>query len=228
MYLICLTLESNGVFFSEFRNCSELELYFKKGAFSLIICIGNLLFSMVNSCELYYRKVDGRNRAAGLALVKRAAFPFSVHSASLEPVQELSESTEQHRTESSYVDQIAELQARLHTANTQIELANITCVKQAEEIKEQAVEREEFKEKVKKLQNENAVLKRRIAGLEPEDNSPRPPRPGPSLREFESLTPRQQKKASDKLQSQVLQTSEERKILPTKLSAYLTYRYSFG
>ena len=170
------------------------------------------------------RKVDGKNRVASLASVKNAAFPFPLQSAVLEPVPELSESALNDRTEGSYVDQIADLQARLHVANSQLELANNTCVKQAKEISELVVEKEGFKEKVKKLQSENSVLQRRIAEIEPGNNSERLPRPGPSLKEFELLTPRQQKKASDRLQAQVLQTSEERKILPSRLSAYLTYR----
>lgn len=117
------------------------------------------------------------------------------------------------------------MQARLHSANSQLELANDVCVKQAKEITEQRVEKEGLKEQVKKLQCENLVLKRKIADVETVHTSARPPRPGPSLKDFESLTPRQQKKASDSLQAQVLRTSEERKILPCKLSAYLTYRY---
>ena len=80
------------------------------------------------------RKVDGKNRVASLASVRNAAFPFPLQSAVLEPVPELSESALNDRTEGSYVDQIADLQARLHVANSQLDLANNTCVKQAKEI----------------------------------------------------------------------------------------------
>ena len=119
--------------------------------------------------------------------------------------------------------QIAELQARLHAATSQLELANVVCVGQVEELDELKSERRESVVKVMHLKSENAVLKRRINNLEPGEGV-KLPRPGPSLKPFEDLTPRQQKVASDDLQSRVLTTSEERGILPSKLSAYLTYR----
>jgi len=80
--------------------------------------------------------------------------------------------------------------------------------------------------KVMHLKSDNSVLKRRINHLEPEEGV-KFPRPGPSLKPFEELTPRQQTVASYDLQSRVLKTSEERGILPSKLSVYLTYRSSY-
>ena len=119
--------------------------------------------------------------------------------------------------------QIAELQARLHAATYQLELANAICVGQVDELDKLKSERRESVVKVMHLKSENCVLKRRINNLEPEEGV-KCLRPGPSLKPFEDLTPRQQKVASDDLQSRVLKTSEERGILSTKLSAYLTYR----
>lgn len=130
------------------------------------------------------------------------------------------------RSEADYEDQIRELQARLHEATSQLDLANNTCVKQGAEIESLTEEKEEFKDKLRNLGSENSVLKRKIAAGE-QDNLVKIPRPGPSLKPFESLTPRQQKIASDKLQKQVLKTSEERKILPRRLSAFLTYRLTW-
>ena len=74
---------------------------------------------------------------------------------------------------------------------------------------------------MKKLKSENSVLQRRLSKFEPNDKIAKS---GPNLKAFEALTPRQQKVASADLQAQVLRTSEERKILPSRLSAYLTYR----
>ena len=96
-------------------------------------------------------------------------------------------------------------------------------VAQAEELDELNSERKESVVKVMHLKSDNSVLKRRINHLEPEEGV-KFPRPGPSLKPFEDLTPREQKVASYDLQSRVLKTSEERGILPSKLSAYLTYR----
>ena len=177
-----------------------------------------------------FRKTDGKKYGEGVANFRDSEFPFPVQpEAALSPVQEeLGVAGEpsagvEGRCEASYVQQIAELQARLHAATSQLELANVVCVGQVDELDELKSERRESVVKVMHLKSENAVLKRRINNLEPGEGV-KLPRPGPSLKPFEDLTPRQQKVASDDLQSRVLTTSEERGILPSKLSAYLTYR----
>ena len=114
-----------------------------------------------------------------------------------------------------------DLQARLHEANTQLELANQECVRQGQEIASQARRKEESKERIRNLERENAAMRRRLEEIEKGEKLPRP---GPGLKPFEELTPRQQKVASDKLRQQLCQTSEERNIQPSRLSAYLTCR----
>ena len=129
------------------------------------------------------------------------------------------------RCESAMVEDIAVLQSRLHTATDQLVLANSHCVKQDQTIDILANEKDAATVKIRNLERENAALRRRLEVLEP--GEARMPRPGPSLKPFEDLTPRQQKVASSKLQDHVNTTSEERKIHPVKLSAYLTFRYIF-
>ena len=114
-----------------------------------------------------------------------------------------------------------DLQARLHETNTQLELANRECVRQGEEIASLARGKEGSQERIRNLERQNAAMRRRLEELE---NGDKLPRPGPSLKPFEELTPRQQKVASDKLRLQLCQTSEERRIEPSKLSAFLTCR----
>ena len=127
------------------------------------------------------------------------------------------------RSESSYIDQIAALQARLHAATSQLELANVDCVGQAQEVNKLKSEQEASQVVVKDLNSANQVLKRKLNLLSSDDSS-KLPRPGPSIKPFEALTPRQQIVASHDLQAKILKTSHERKILPSKLSSFLTYR----
>ena len=79
--------------------------------------------------------------------------------------------------------------------------------------------------KLRKMERENAAIKRQLAKIKGSRNTL--PKPGPKFKAFEDLTPRDQKIASKDLRAHLLKTSEERKVHPTKLSAYLTYRYSF-
>ena len=153
-----------------------------------------------------------------MASIKNAEFPFPTESPSEAETEQVEVG---ERSEASYVDQIVDLQARLHTKTSQLELANSLCVQQAEAIGSLRAEREASKQTVKKLKSENSVLQRRLSKFEPNDKIAKS---GPKLKAFEALTPRQQKVASADLQAQVLRTSEERKILPSRLSAYLTYR----
>ena len=126
------------------------------------------------------------------------------------------------RTTFSYVEEIYSLQERLHTAHSDLEQSNSDCVKLIQEMKDLKAEADEAKAKVRKLSAENSALKRKLESIEGGEEMPRP---GPRLKPFEDLTPKHQKRASDKLQAEVKRTSEERSILPTKLSAFLTYRF---
>ena len=127
------------------------------------------------------------------------------------------------RTPSSYTEDIAALQARLHQAVSQLEQSNSDCVRLTQENRQLKSEMIAAKADLKKTAADNLVLKRKLSALEP-GNEPLP-RPGPSRKSFEDLTPRIQKRASDNLQAEVLKTSEDRGILPTRLAAFLTYRY---
>lgn len=112
----------------------------------------------------------------------------------------------------------------MHEATSQVDQANTECVQQVKEIDSLTKDKEEAQTKMLNLQRENAALKRRLESLDPAVVQAKLPRPGPSLKPFEDLTPRQKKVASSRLQKQVTQTSEERRIHPVKLSAYLTFR----
>ena len=137
--------------------------------------------------------------------MKQARFPFPVDSGQAEAVS---------ATPCPVNREILDLQAKLHEANCQLEQSNSECVAMKTELGE-------AKDKVRKTGTENSVLKRKVASFEEGELLPKP---GPSLKPFEELTPRRQIKASDKLQAQVAKTSEERGINPAKLSAFLTYR----
>ena len=126
------------------------------------------------------------------------------------------------RLESAVENDIARLQNLLHDAYAQLEQANTDCVKQAEEVEILVSNKEEGAVKMRDLERKNAAIKRRLAILMGGRN--KFPKPGPKLRAFEDLSQKQQKVASKDLQAEVLKTSEERRIHPTKLSAYLTYR----
>ena len=180
--------------------------------------------------DLYCRKTNGKNYAEGTSSIKEAAFPFPARTETILEDEEIADDREVEMPESlrgqesAFVHEIASLQARLHKATAQLEQANKDCVKQALEIGSLATDRKEDLTNVRNLERENAALKRKVESLEPGVGQAKLPRPGPSLKPFEELTPRQQKVASSKLQSQVNKTSEERKIHPVKLSAYLTFR----
>lgn len=98
------------------------------------------------------------------------------------------------------------------------------CVQQSGVIDRLRAEKEEKKQLVKKLKSEILTLKRRLSQLEPGGSVAKRARPGPDLKPFEELTPRSRKQYLEILQAQVFKTSEERKILPSRLSAYLTQR----
>ena len=126
------------------------------------------------------------------------------------------------RTAMSYVREISCLQARLHTANIDLDQTNSECVKLTEV--NLALKRElvEAKAKARKFAAENTALKRQLSMIESDRVLPRP---GPPLKPFSDLTPKHRIRATDELQAKVIKTSEERNILPTKLSAFLTHRF---
>ena len=128
------------------------------------------------------------------------------------------------RTAMSYVREISCLQAKLHTANSDLEQTNSECVQLAKD--NLALKRELglVKTKARKLGAENSALKRRLSLLESDRVLPRP---GPPLKPFSDLTPKHRIRATDELQAKVNKTSEERNILPSKLSAFLTHRFIF-
>ena len=178
---------------------------------------------MLVSLELdnisFLRKTNGKKYAEGTSTIKEAVFPFPAETDTFDKVENsASEAGVVGAQEGINLD----LQARLHNSNTQLELANMECVRQGQEIDSLAREKDESQERIRNLERQNAAMRRRVEELE---NGGKLPRPGPSLKPFEELTPRQQKIASNKLRQQLCQTSEERRIQPTKLSAYLTCRF---
>ena len=177
--------------------------------------------------NLFFRKADGKKYSSGVLSIKESIFPYPVESeASGKDERDTAASADgESRSEASYREQIAVLQAMLHTATTQLELANSDSVGHAKKVEELECEKEASKVKFKDMNIENQVLKRKINVLVPEDGLAKLPRPGPSLKPFEDLTPRQRRIASHDLQAKILNTSKERKIHPTKLSSFMTYRY---
>ena len=153
---------------------------------------------------------------------KQSQFPYPALDTIAEQGDDVGNGSAVTRTPLSYVREISSLQANLHQTVEDLEHTNKECVKLAEENIKMKSEIVELKVKTRKLGAENSALKRRLQDHEREVDIPRP---GPPLKPFEELTPKHQKRASDKLQTELKKTSEERRILPTKLSAFLTYRF---
>ena len=124
----------------------------------------------------------------------------------------------------SYVREISCLQAKLHTANSDLEQSNSECVKLARDNLALQKELKHVKTKARKLAAEKTAIERRLSLIESDRVLPRP---GPPLKPFSDLTPKHRIRATDELQAKVNKTSEERNILPTKLSAFLTHRLIF-
>ena len=154
--------------------------------------------------------------------MKEAEFPFPLPG----PADgEVGVKASEECVSESYSEDVAILQARLHDVVAQLEQSNSDCVQLAQQNLDIKAELKAAEDKNKKLTNENAVLRRRLSALCPDTQAA--PKPGPSRKSFENLTPKNQKRATQDLQAQVLRTSEERGILPEKLSAFLTYRFLF-
>ena len=168
---------------------------------------------------VYCRKTNGKKYATGISTIKEAKFPFPTTSRppANQNEEEVAAGVAVERGEDTFV-----FQARLHDTTAQLVQANTHCVGQVEEIDSLTRDKEEGHERQRNLERENAALKRRLESLE--SGEAKLPRPGPSLKSFEDLTPRQQKVASSKLQKEVMKTSEVRRIPPTQLCGYLTFR----
>ena len=126
---------------------------------------------------------------------------------------------------SALVTENTHLQGRLHRAVTQLEQAKNELVEQTRTLDRMAMKEQETLIKMRDMERKNAALTRRVASLEGIRTNL--PKPGPPLKAFEDLTPRDQNRASKELQAHIYKTSEERRIHPAKLSAYMTYRCSF-
>ena len=183
---------------------------------SFLLIIGH--FKLVK--HSFFRKTNGKKYAEGISTIKEAVFPFPAETGANDEVDNAAVEAGVGRAQEGITP---DLQGRLHESNTQLELANRECVRQGQEIDSLARGKEESQERIRNLERQNAAMRRRLEDLE---TGGKLPRPGPSLKPFEELTPRQQKVASSKLQQQLCQTSEERRIQPTKLSAYLTCRFA--
>ena len=120
----------------------------------------------------------------------------------------------------SYVREISCLQGKLHEANSHLDQSNSECVKLTEENLALKRELKEVRDGARKLTAENSALKRKSS-----ECARVLPRPGPPLKPFSELTPKNKIRATNELQAIVNKTSEERNILPTKLSAFLTHSW---
>ena len=120
------------------------------------------------------------------------------------------------------VNEIGHLQSNLHQAYSQLEQANNDLVEQVQVMERMSRKEREEAIRMRKMKRENAAMKRRLANLDGLNTMEA--KPGPKLKAFEDLTPRDQKRASKDIQAHLLKTSEERNIHPAKLSAFLTYR----
>ena len=127
------------------------------------------------------------------------------------------------RPEFDYQRQIADLQARLHSATAQVEQKNGELVKVENENSRLNSDLKEQSKTLNKFRNENLRLARQIES-EDEDGSPERPRPGAPFKAWENLTPRNMRRVSDPIQEVLLKTSEKRQVDPVKLSAEILYR----
>ena len=156
--------------------------------------------------------------------MKETIFPYPVDVEPAPDNQEEDESvlTEDERGALALVQENGLLQGRLHQAITQLEQANAELVEQTQALDRMSKKEQEAAIMMRNMERKNAALTRRLANFEGVQTNL--PKPGPHLKAFEELTPRDQNRASKELQAHIIKTSEERKIHPVKLSAYMTYR----
>ena len=190
---------------------------------------------------LLFRGSDGRKYGDKVTTFKKSEFPYPVSGALTSPSageqEEMLGNTGQPqpvpvsgeidavRTPMSYVREISSLQAKLHSTITDLEECNSASVKISEKYLQLKSEFSEAKSTIRKLGAEKSALLRKLRLFEGEEVLPRP---GPPLKPLDDLTPRQRIRATNKLQAEMIKTSEERKILPARLSAFLTYRYAWA
>ena len=178
------------------------------------------------------RRSDGKKYGDQVSAVRQSEFPYPESEISPPPaVRELGDGVSgfvadesMARPAMSYVREISCLQAKLHTANSDLEQSNSECVKLARDNLALKKELKHVKTKARKLAAEKTAIERRLSLIESDRVLPRP---GPPLKPFSDLTPKHRIRATDELQAKVNKTSEERNILPTKLSAFLTHRLIF-
>ena len=170
------------------------------------------------------RKTNGKKYQEGTSSVKESVFPY--------PVEEgLADSHDvgvtgtgvEEQSVPALVNEIGHLQSSLHQAYSQLEQANNDLVEQMQVMERMSRKEREEAIRMRNMKRENAAMKRRLANLD--GLKAMEAKPGPKLKAFEDLTPRDQKRASKDVQAHLLKTSEERNIHPAKLSAFLTYRF---
>ena len=170
-----------------------------------------------------YRKTNGKKYGEGTSAVKESVFPYPVEEAGTAPDIHHVEGTEEQSV-SATGNETGHLQRHLHQAYSQIEQANNDLVEQGQVLEKMSKKEQENAIRMEDLERENTAMRRRLDSLEGRNTMT--VKPGPKLKAFEELTPRDQKRASKDIHAHLLKTSEERNIHPAKLSAFLTYRYS--
>ena len=116
-------------------------------------------------------KPSVKNYADGTSSFRETVFPFTREVKEAEGVQvDEGQAVEAvvgvERCESSLVNDIALLKARLHEANSQLEQADSDFVKQGEQLAILARGKEETVAKVRNMERKNAAMKRRSDSLE--------------------------------------------------------------
>ena len=125
------------------------------------------------------------------------------------------------RSETELRREIVELQTRLHNAYTQLEHSNCELVK-AESTNARLCNELKLKEQdLRKYRNEE-----RRSAVHLDEFAPKRPRPGPALKTWEEMTPRNRKRVTDPIQDVLVKTAEERQMNPVKLSAEVLFRYA--
>ena len=160
--------------------------------------------------------------------MKESIFPYPADNEAAQDNHEEKDSVliVDERGASALLKENGQLQGRLHEAIAQLEQANNELVEQTQAMCRMSQKEQEAAIMMRDMERKNAALSRRLANLEGMRTNL--PRPGPPLKAFVELTPRDQNRASKELQAHINKTSEERKIHPAKLSAYMTYRCSYN
>lgn len=179
----------------------------------------------VNTSYYMCRKTNGKKYEEGTSSVKESVFPYPVEEAQDSPVShdEGTGINVEEQGVSALVKEINHLQSNLHQTYSQLEQANNDLVEQVQVMERMSRKEKEEAIRMRDLKRENEAMQRRLANLE--GSKAMTAKPGPKLKDFANLTPRDQKRASKDVQAHLIKTSAERNIHPAKLSAYLTYRF---